>query len=179
MFLQVDLFVVKAKRPKITPSSSGSKSVSSTSAPSVPATEEDPSPPAEEGTEASPPLVKARPLHADGKRLGRLCTADLAGNKFVQAMKLPISGSNIIMFSFSDLSIRTEGEYVLRYRVFDVLSVAAGSVPIPVLAECIGRPFRVYTTKEFPGLGPTTALTKVRLSGHSGKSPLDANWVRL
>lgn len=142
------------------PSSSGLKSASFANATSAHAAEEDP-PPVQEGLEPSSLHVEPHPVNADGEVLGPLCSADLAGNKFVQAMKLPISGSNMILFSFSDLSVRTEGEYVLRYRVFDVLSIAAGAAPIPVLAECIGRPFRVYTTKEFPGLGPTTALTKV------------------
>jgi hypothetical protein len=30
-----------------------------------------------------------------------------------------------------------------------------------VLAECYGQPFDVYSTKEFPGLEPSTELTKV------------------
>ena len=34
---------------------------------------------------------------------------------------------------------------------------------IPILAECYGGPFRIYSTKEFPGLRPSTELTKVRL----------------
>ena len=52
-----------------------------------------------------------------------------------------------------------EGWFLFRYRVFDLFSVTDGSQPI--LAECWGRPFRIYATKQFPGLEPSTQLTKV------------------
>ena len=52
-----------------------------------------------------------------------------------------------------------EGWFLFRYRVFDLFSVSNGSQPI--LAECWGRPFRIYATKQFPGLEPSTELTKV------------------
>ena len=43
--------------------------------------------------------------------------------------------------------------------MFDLFSISNGSQPI--LAECWGRPFRIYATKQFPGLEPSTELTKV------------------
>ena len=43
--------------------------------------------------------------------------------------------------------------------MFDLFSVSNGSQPM--LAECWGRPFRIYATKQFPGLEPSTELTKV------------------
>ena len=43
--------------------------------------------------------------------------------------------------------------------MFDLFSVSDGQQPI--LAECWGRPFRIYATKQFPGLDPSTELTKV------------------
>ena len=52
-----------------------------------------------------------------------------------------------------------EGWFLFRYRVFDLFSVTNSSQPI--LAECWGRPFRIYATKQFPGLEPSTELTKV------------------
>ena len=52
-----------------------------------------------------------------------------------------------------------EGWFLFRYRVFDLFSVSNGSQPI--LAECWGSPFRIYATKQFPGLEPSTELTKV------------------
>ena len=60
-----------------------------------------------------------------------------------------------------DLAVRGEGTFLLRYRVFDIWSAAAGPDQHPILAECYGRPFRVYSTKDFPGYQASTALTKV------------------
>ena len=58
--------------------------------------------------------------------------------------------------------MRNEGTFILRYRVFNIFGKVAGKTDIPVLAECYGGPFRIYSTKEFPGLRPSTDLTKVR-----------------
>jgi len=52
-----------------------------------------------------------------------------------------------------------EGWFLFRYRVFDLFSISNRSQPI--LAECWGCPFRIYATKQFPGLEPSTELTKV------------------
>jgi hypothetical protein len=60
-----------------------------------------------------------------------------------------------------DLAVRIEGDFFLRYRVFDLFSRTAGLVDVPVLAECGGGPFHIYSTKEFPGLQPSTELSKV------------------
>ena len=43
--------------------------------------------------------------------------------------------------------------------MFDLFSPTSGSLPF--LVGCWGRPFRVYATKQFPGLEPSTELTKV------------------
>lgn len=109
-----------------------------------------------------------------------------------------------------DLSVKLEGTFALRYRIFNLSSFvvrpgpearafasptagstsgsiststsastsasasasastpasasgpgpAAPSLRIPVLAECTGGPFVVYSTKEFPGLKASTVLTK-------------------
>ena len=55
--------------------------------------------------------------------------------------------------------MQLEGWFLFKYRVFDLFSVNNGSQQI--LAECWGRPFRIYATKQFPGLEPSTELTKV------------------
>jgi len=52
-----------------------------------------------------------------------------------------------------------EGWFSFRYRVFDLFSISNRSQPI--LAECWGRPFRIYATEQFPGSEPPTELTKV------------------
>jgi hypothetical protein len=88
-------------------------------------------------------------------------TEHLAGTTFVQAANLDYKGNKVLMFVFSDLAVKAEGNFILRYRCFDLFSrVAATDGQTPVWAECYGGPFRVYSTKEFPGLRASTDLTK-------------------
>ncbi|PCH44071.1 hypothetical protein WOLCODRAFT_26483 [Wolfiporia cocos MD-104 SS10] len=87
-------------------------------------------------------------------------TGALIGAKFVQTVALEHKGRNALMFVFPDLAVKDEGTFVLRYRVFDLFSLAAGDAGVPVLAECFGGPFRIYSTKDFPGLRRSTDLTK-------------------
>ncbi|KAI0296931.1 velvet factor-domain-containing protein [Multifurca ochricompacta] len=88
-------------------------------------------------------------------------TESLAGTTFVQAANLDYKGNKVLMFVFSDLAVKAEGNFILRYRCFDLFSrVAASDGQTPVWAECYGGPFRVYSTKEFPGLRASTDLTK-------------------
>jgi len=56
--------------------------------------------------------------------------------------------------------VKTEGTFLLRYRVFNIFSKACGDQDVPILAECYGGPFKIYSTKEFPGLRASTDLTK-------------------
>lgn len=58
--------------------------------------------------------------------------------------------------------MRCEGTFVLRYRTGSVYSQGGTQLQSPILAECFGKPFRIYATKEFPGLSPSTELTKAR-----------------
>jgi len=106
-------------------------------------------------------------------------TSSLVGDLFTQALNLPIgpNGKNSLVFVFAvgylwssssfcsqipfqDLSVQLEGWFLFRYRVFDLFSVCGGSTQ-PILAECWGSPFKIYATKQFPGLEPSTELTKV------------------
>lgn len=57
--------------------------------------------------------------------------------------------------------MRQEGAFILRYRAFDIFSGVAGNAHPPVLAELYGGAFKVYSTREFPGLEPSTELTRV------------------
>ncbi|KAF7795717.1 hypothetical protein EIP86_006882 [Pleurotus ostreatoroseus] len=59
-----------------------------------------------------------------------------------------------------DIAVQVEGSFILRYRVFNLFAQVEGAMDIPILAECYGGPFRIYSTKEFPGLRPSTELTK-------------------
>ena len=63
--------------------------------------------------------------------------------------------------SIQDLAVRTEGTFILRYRFFDIFSRILGHNDLAIQAECYGGSFRVYSTKEFPGLQASTELTKV------------------
>ncbi|KZT64983.1 hypothetical protein DAEQUDRAFT_814600 [Daedalea quercina L-15889] len=86
-------------------------------------------------------------------------TMDLVGATFVQSSGLEYKGRKALMFVFSDLAVKTEGTFILRYRVFNIFSQAS-QVDIPILAECFGGPFKIYPSKEFPGLRASTDLTK-------------------
>lgn len=72
---------------------------------------------------------------------------------------------NVLISPFieQDLAVKTEGNFILRYRVFDIYASAcsADNRTVKMQAECYGGPFRVYSTKEFPGLQASTELTKV------------------
>ena len=57
--------------------------------------------------------------------------------------------------------MKREGVFILRYRTFDIFSGVAGNLNPPVLAEVYGGAFKVYSTREFPGLEPSTELTRV------------------
>jgi hypothetical protein len=68
---------------------------------------------------------------------------------------------------FQDLAVKIEGTFILRYRVFDIFSKGYNADELAVQAECYGGPFRVYSTKEFPGLQASTDLTKVSFKFYS------------
>jgi len=101
-------------------------------------------------------LVTPMPPSEDAK-----VTDALFGTTFSVAAQIKgLDGEEVILYVFSDLSVRTEGLFILRYRMFDIFSRMEGSEDIPVLAECHGGPFAIYSTKEFPGLRASTELTK-------------------
>ena len=62
------------------------------------------------------------------------------------------------------MAVKIAGVFILRYRVFDLFSRAGTKEDgdASITAETYGGPFRVYSTKDFPGLPPSTTLTKVR-----------------
>jgi hypothetical protein len=88
-------------------------------------------------------------------------TDALVGATFVQPLFIDYEGSKTLVFVFSDLAVKNEGTFLLRYRMFDIYSRAQGHKDRVIQAECYGRPFRVYSTKEFPGLQASTELTKL------------------
>ncbi|KAF7986691.1 hypothetical protein HWV62_20206 [Athelia sp. TMB] len=100
-------------------------------------------------------------------------TQALVGALFVQPVIVNLNGKHSLVFAFpvggiarylphnlADLSVRLEGDFILRYRVFDMFSKPEGMDDVPILAECYGGRFRVYESRDFPGLPPSTDLTK-------------------
>lgn len=70
-------------------------------------------------------------------------------------------------FCFPDLSCRTHGRYRLR---FVLMRIEMGNVRpggfTPILTSTMSNVFVVYTAKNFPGMRPSTALTKaLKLQG--------------
>ncbi|KAI0728041.1 velvet factor [Fomitopsis betulina] len=86
-------------------------------------------------------------------------TVDLVGNTFSPCT----CSKGKLIFAFTNLAVREEGVFFLRYRTFNTVYMAMGDTPLPVLAECVGGSFTIYPTNGFPGLNPSTALTKARL----------------
>ncbi|KAF8490393.1 velvet factor-domain-containing protein [Gautieria morchelliformis] len=113
-----------------------------------------------EGSSAAPPAPQATlvaPLPAEESKV----TTSLFGTTFAHASQIKgLDGDEVIFFVFPDLAVRTEGLFILRYRMFDILSRMEGSEDIPVLAQCYSGPFAIYSTTEYPGLRASTELTK-------------------
>lgn len=64
-------------------------------------------------------------------------------------------------FCFPDLSCRTHGRYRLRFVLMRLDATAL--LPegcTPIITEAMSEVFTVYTAKEFPGMRPSTQLTK-------------------
>ncbi|KAF8510834.1 velvet factor-domain-containing protein [Gautieria morchelliformis] len=110
-----------------------------------------------EGSSAAPPATLVAPFPAEESKV----TTSLFGTTFAHASQIKgLDGDEVIFFVFSDLSVRTEGLFILRYRMFDIFSRMEGSEDVPVLAQCYSGPVAIYSTKEFPGLRASTELTK-------------------
>lgn len=88
------------------------------------------------------------------------CTTALSGATFVQPAYIDHGGKRALVFPFADLAVKIEGDFFLRYRIFDLFSRTDGLTDVPVQAECYGGSFHIYSTKEFPGLQPSTELSK-------------------
>ncbi|KAJ2925143.1 hypothetical protein H1R20_g11968, partial [Candolleomyces eurysporus] len=87
-------------------------------------------------------------------------TPALVGEKFIEPTQVDYKGQKALVFVFGDLAVQREGTFILRYRIFDIFSRITDSEDPPLMAEVFGGPFRVYSTREFPGLEPSTDLTR-------------------
>ncbi|KDQ58721.1 hypothetical protein JAAARDRAFT_128280 [Jaapia argillacea MUCL 33604] len=108
------------------------------------------------------PDVVVQSISESSHRENLKCTEALSGTTFTEAVCIEYEGKERLMLIFPDLAVKMIGTFILRYRYFDIFARSESSGPhdLPILAECLGGPFRVFSTKEFPGLGPSTALTK-------------------
>lgn len=122
-------------------------------------------------------LEASRPI-ANGQRYSGQVIPVLAG--------VPVAGANYLdkpekaaYFIFSDLSVRHEGWFRLRFQLFEKVKIPADADPDKPLPteqdvksdkpnagmtnrmEVVSAPFQVYSAKKFPGLSESTALSKV------------------
>ncbi|KAL1746045.1 velvet factor-domain-containing protein [Schizophyllum fasciatum] len=109
-------------------------------------------------------MTTSRPFHPLPQE-GSDLTQDLIGGKVATAKTIVLNGEEQVVFAFPDLSVRLEGEFYLRYSLFDLNSmimIPGSERPTSTCqATCYGGLFTVYATKEAPPLPPSTALTKV------------------
>ncbi|KAM5543201.1 hypothetical protein V8D89_003075 [Ganoderma adspersum] len=91
------------------------------------------------------------------------CTHVLAGARVANAVTLEYNLRPTLAFVFNDLAVQQEGSYTLRYRVFSIFAKTTDTYLTPVLATCFGGVFKIWSSKAFPGLAPSTTLTR-RLS---------------
>ncbi|KAI0076138.1 hypothetical protein K474DRAFT_1598569 [Panus rudis PR-1116 ss-1] len=92
------------------------------------------------------------------------CSGLLAGTVIAEAISVTLDGRKAMVFAFPDISVRSTGNFRLRYRVFNILSPTSvfDRWSTRMIAECIGGSFTVYSTADFPGLQESTELSKVR-----------------
>jgi len=89
-------------------------------------------------------------------------TEELVGCTVVEANLVQLEGIAAVVFAFSDLCVKVEGTYILRYIVFDIYSRMRGPWRngAVIQAEVYGQPFRIFTSHDYPGLQESTELTR-------------------
>ncbi|KAI9632530.1 velvet factor [Dioszegia hungarica] len=80
------------------------------------------------------------------------------------------NGNEGLFFFTHDLAVRTEGTFRLKFSLSDLSSLLGGQMQpgdgSAVLAQAISDPFSVHSAKKFPGVIPTTELTRLFASQH-------------
>ncbi|WWD22410.1 hypothetical protein CI109_106901 [Kwoniella shandongensis] len=116
----------------------------------------------EEGEPHSGPSREKRrrpdPSSAGGNGVGR----NLFGSLHVAGVKVPaIDGTMGLWFLFTDLSVRQEGRYTLRFRCFDLTALDfENNSPAPQLAHCESQTFKIYSPRQVPPLPKPTELAE-------------------
>ncbi|WRT63694.1 uncharacterized protein IL334_000617 [Kwoniella shivajii] len=108
------------------------------------------------------PRTKSGGSNASPSIIGSKGVRNLYGNLHVAGVRVPApEGGMGTWFLFTDLSVRQEGTYSLRFRCFDLTAIAPDlGVPAPCLVECQSQPFRVYSPRQVPPLPKPTELAE-------------------
>ncbi|KAI8365286.1 velvet factor-domain-containing protein [Radiomyces spectabilis] len=89
------------------------------------------------------------------------CTRNLVGTVVSNAYQLvDTNNENGVFFVFPDLSVRTEGQFCLKFIFIDLSAGEPLTMSTMVLDEVFCRPFSVYPAKTFPGMTESTALSR-------------------
>ncbi|CAO3618601.1 unnamed protein product [Cunninghamella blakesleeana] len=65
-----------------------------------------------------------------------------------------------IYFIFHDLTVRTEGTFVLKFMFMDLGSGEPFTMTTHIQSEVFSEPFTIYSAKKFPGLLESTAISR-------------------
>lgn len=89
-------------------------------------------------------------------------TKNLIGTVVATAYKLYDLQENLgIWFVLHDLSVRTEGEFKLKFSFVNLADCFSNEQKsAPVLCSAFSSPFRSYSAKKFPGVIDSTELSK-------------------
>ncbi|KAF3273058.1 hypothetical protein TWF173_008413 [Orbilia oligospora] len=96
-------------------------------------------------------------LEQQDKRLTRRLMGTLVASPFIGQDENTEDGT---FFCFPDLSCRTHGKFRLKFVLMCIDPMGQQASFTPVTTEVMSDVFTVYTAKEFPGMRPSTGLTK-------------------
>ena len=117
----------------------------------------------EDGTNEETALIQP------GQRTSRRLMGQLVASPTVAKDEHDVEGC---FFCFPDLSCRTLGRYRLRFVLFriDPMDLYVGGFS-QVIAEVLSDVFTVYGAKDFPGMRPSSGLTRaLKLQGRNIQS---------
>ncbi|KAJ3170823.1 hypothetical protein HDU87_008708 [Geranomyces variabilis] len=105
----------------------------------------------------------ASPTPSDSSKESRDMIQTLVGSVVSQCMPLQdMDGRGGLFAIFHDLSIRTPGQYRIRFSLLKLIIAPPQEPPIstPILASALSEPVAVFQPKRFPGLLATTPLSE-------------------
>ncbi|KAK1752433.1 velvet factor-domain-containing protein [Echria macrotheca] len=114
-----------------------------------------------------PQFSMSQRLSISGGQPQGMFTRNLIGSLAASAFRLTdTEEKDGIWFVLQDLSVRTEGNFRLRFSFVNVAGPTSNGQPMvnqgkaPVLASVFSDVFQVYSAKKFPGVCESTALSK-------------------